>query len=245
MGTVETFTQNMREANPRLALVPDNATGVPALGCPIHRTLQPLPAEGETELGRFQFLGKVFAGVAVDSGYPMRMVVGPGATVDPGTDSISSTLVDVVTGAGIIVATDRRLFGTMVGDSSLFDLGRGSGRSLWFSMAYDDIEQMTLQRKTGMLGGTKERSMNVLGLNPLGALNFEVDGVLTLHEAHATPQKERSARRLFETASVAAARQKLATATTDGERRQLEAVAAGRYEADGQDLVAELNDPDV
>lgn len=233
VSAIETLIDHLHEANPRMAFARDGSSSVPRLGVAVHASDQPLASGDEVEHGRFFGFVAIRTGVEPDSGVPMRTAP---------ADTTSMSLVEVATGYGVIVVTDRRLIGSMGGESRLADISPKGGQKLVWMMDYEDMDALTLVRRQGMVGGVKERRVAITALHPMGVMVHEADSALQVVGDRVESRRLKTARPLFEAASRAAAQHLLTRGPGDRDRGQLERVLRGEYETAGQDLVAQLVD---
>lgn len=234
MSTVSTLQQHLADANPRLYLAETAPTeAIPELACGIHPSAQIMPAPEETEIGRYFFSGGIGSAVSPLSGHPMRLLAA--------ADAARAQLIPLISGAGLVVVTDRRLLGQINGLSRLSDrIDLGDEGALFFSMGYEDVDSVVISQERSIFGGLKERRVNMHGLEIGGFLGVEVTATVSLRGDDVTSSKLRTGRPFFDQVVQAAATYRSSLDVTTAEHQQLQRVLAGDYVVENGELTANL-----
>lgn len=222
------FLAHLLDANPRIVVVPDDDPSAAApLGCDVHPGHQPLVTGDERELGRYFFFGSLICGTESSTGLPFRS-----AMADQSHGSAQFQLTRAVEGGGIVVVTDRRLLGSMKGYGPIPGVDPKGTASAFFAMDYTEIDEITLHRKSGFLGGVKEPSLTIVCLNPLGSITMQIDGERVVRGQMVNESRLKTARPMFESAARAAATWRLSNGEETPPPGRLEALRDGQYETD-------------
>lgn len=236
MNPSEILLTNLKNASPRMALAgsADRSRPLAPLGFELDAQLRPMPALGETGFARYTAHGRITTGIHEPTGLPARMV-------EPLKRVTEGLIQEVAWGLCEIVVTDRRIIGTIGGGGSpITDLGLRSGRMIAFSFDYEELHEISYERKRG-LGGSKSGGFLAVSHQPGGSLYCDVKR-RAIGPTGSRATRERNASRLMEEVSRAVATHTLMTSSSVKRREFAEIALRGEFDVDGHDVVARFAD---
>ena len=189
--------------------------------------------EPERVLGRFLCLGGVTVAIAED-GRPHRLALG---------ESGRFRMVTVADGGINVVVTDRRIVGVVQEGDSLWGPVAFQRALLW-SLDLRDIDDVTMEVKSGLLG-TKEKPVIIGSHLPMAGISLDV---FAIPEVGGGGRKTKSSRQLMEVLVAAAASAQMASLAAGSPRSvALEKLRSGQWEWDAaeKEFVADFTGDDV
>jgi hypothetical protein len=152
--------------------------------------------------------------------------------------SAGTSLVSGFQGAGMVIATNRRLVGSLLqGESSLGRID-ASRRSLFYSLPLEEVADITVMRKRKTFGGMRETGV-LLGAANGGALFVDLDRAVTDSRRSVAASRLDAAKSMVQ---AAGAIQRAFASEADG--RAIDKAVGGEWVAEDDDLIAKLRADD-